>query len=358
MAFDISRFVPGSSGDLSSMAPNPAIGSMAPQSATPRNPYATEQNMLNYPMAMAHGGMVHKPPRGLIAVHMNPKELDILDHYQGHRKYAPDHNRMYPDLEGVFRNAHIKENLIHHAREHFASGGAVPPASYAVGGPISAANGVHGDSMVAYIGPHMKQVFNEALGHKYNRNPLDGHPQYWNLGGFLGGIGKSILGVGRNVFNKVAPIAAPIVRGALPGLTNKLGDIANNYVPGSGQFVSGLGNEVGNNLLDKVVPQGPQTEFEQNATGALQSGINNYQNYTGAGNPVNNIQDLGKAVLGGTGADQNQQNLNTAGNLMGSYLRSNPQLTPSPTSNPLLQLGHNLAMRYNNQLSTPPQPAS
>lgn len=287
-------------------------------------------------LAFNRGGKV---PRGLIAVHMNPQELDVLDHLQGHRKHAPDHNRMYPDLEGVFRNAHIKSGMIDHAKQHYASGGHVGHMS-----PISASNGIHGDSQIAYIGPHMRQVFNEALGHKYDRNPYDGHPQYYGLGDFFNSIGSGL----KSVWRTVSPYVGPIGRTLLPVVSHGIGQAVNTYAPGMGPVATGVANHFGGNLLDKLIPQGPQTEFQQNANNAIQGGINNYVSSRQSGAPMNNIGDFGRAVAGSGGIGGAAK---TAANLGSSFLRSNPQLAPSSSANPLLQMGHRLASQYNNQVN-------
>jgi hypothetical protein len=188
------------------------------------------------PQALSHGGMAqehhgsgsHPQTDGLIAAHFNPRELDYLDHVQGHTlKIGPDQRRSYKPLEGPLANPHIMSNLHVHTREHLANGGAALPMHKA-----EAADGRNGDSELAYIGPHLRGILDVYAGHK-TRNPYDGHPEYFSLSGLLGGLGSAIGGI-------------PLIGGALSS-------VAKNVLPMAG---TALGTMFGGPMGGMIGGQG------------------------------------------------------------------------------------------------------
>lgn len=140
----------------------------------------------------AHGGHIKRGK--MVMAHMNKHELDTLDHLQGKSERCPRSGmRSYTHLEELLKNPHILSNVHHHVRQHHASGGMAQQPQQ------MASHGIHGDNEMALIGPHTHQVFNQLSrmqGYKEGDlvNPTDGRPQYWSLGGILGGIGNAIKG--------------------------------------------------------------------------------------------------------------------------------------------------------------------
>lgn len=296
---------------------------------------------------LSHGGRV---PHGMIAVHMSPAELDVLDHQQGHRKYLKDSDiRMYPDLDAVYKNVHMKKQLVDHARAHYAAGGHVGHSGHPHERAINPHNGRYGDTEVAYIGPHMRHVFDEALGNKISRNPYDGHREYFNLWNFLGGVGKGVFNAGKSIWNMASPIVGGLARSALPMVGDAAGGLLGTaFGPEAGAMASGAINSGGNALLNNIMPQGPMNEFQSNANDAINQGMQNYNQYRAAGNPVNNIADFMKSQGGAGGMAR------TGAGLGASFLRSNPQMAPGEGANPLMKMGYNLASKYNQIAANPP----
>ena len=180
------------------------------------------------PMAFAHGGHVGTKRGKMVMAHFSKHELNDLDHLQGKVEKCPRTGmRSYSHLEEILKNPHILANVHHHTAEHHRDMGGhmggMPMAHYAEGGmPMShyagggmpmmhyshgghanyhdgqlnhmANEGVHGDTELALIGPHTNHVFNQLATGGCVTNPHTGHPQYWSLGGLLGGLGSAIKG--------------------------------------------------------------------------------------------------------------------------------------------------------------------
>lgn len=205
----------------------PAMGS-APQQAQYPTPASvpSQQAPSNPPMAYAKGGHVGTKRGKMIMAHFNKHELNELDHLQGKIEKCPKSGmRSYSHLEEILKNPHILANVHHFANElhramgggihdshyaaggmpmmHYATGGGVPMMHYAHGGHPDyhnshlnhmAREGVHGDTELALIGPHTHHVFNQLATGGCVTNPHTHHPQYWSLGGLLGGLGSAIKG--------------------------------------------------------------------------------------------------------------------------------------------------------------------
>lgn len=162
-----------------------------------------------YMTAMAKGGRAkHKK----ILAHFSPKELHAMDHLQGHMERCPKTGlRSYSHLEELFKNPHIVGTVMkhaHHHRQHHAMGGEIEHL---------AQGGRHGDTEMALIGPHTHHLFHQLAG-RSTTNPHTGHPEFWSLGGILGGLGSTLKGaastIGRGL-SSAAKAAAPLAQRAL-----------------------------------------------------------------------------------------------------------------------------------------------
>ncbi len=235
----------------------PPASAVAPQMNTPMSPAAS----LPMPtptapvQSFSHGGRAKRAK--MIAAHVSPHELHILDHLQGHIERCPKTGRRsYSHLEELIKNPHIVAQIHHHthkhhakmAREGHAMGGA---PSYAHGGtpdlhamhPIHAANGMHGDSEVALIGPHTKSLFDHYAEGGTAINPYDGHPQYFSLSGLLSGAWNAIKGIGSkigNFFTKNPKTVGKIVKHT----TNAISDHLQNRGQEEGGRASSLAHSL------------------------------------------------------------------------------------------------------------------
>lgn len=171
----------------------------------PGYPQASEGPQMS---AFAKGGRAkHKK----VLAHFSPKELHEMDHLQGHSEKCPKTGlRSYTHLEELLKNPHILGTIHRHAhshREHHAMGGNIEHL---------AQGGRHGDTEMALIGPHTHHLFHQLAG-RSTTNPNTGHPEFWSLGGVLGGLGTAIKGgastVGRGLSN-AAQAASPLIRQA------------------------------------------------------------------------------------------------------------------------------------------------
>lgn len=304
---------------------------------SPPAPYAMNSGMVQPQTqqtpqipAYAHGGKVKRGK--MVVAHMNPKELNILDHIQGKIERCPKSGmRSYSHLEELLKNPHILENVHHHAREHHAMGEEVGHHDYHDDELNHlAAGGMHGDSELALIGPHTHHVFNQ-LANGGTINPHDGHPQYWSLGNALGGLWKTVKGKasqvadyfgknGRSMLgsaaNAILPSVMPgmqkmatdklgpfggMVSGALPGLAqsgiNKISGPAASSNPYGQAIGQGLGAAYGarNEGLGKAAGQGLNTF----GRGISRENVGLGRIARGAGSNLVAGQGMGNALSGG-----------------------------------------------------------
>jgi hypothetical protein len=214
------------------------------------------------PTTYAHGGRVRK--KSLTLAHMSPSELHVLDHLQGGtERHNKSGVRSYSHLEELLNNPHIRANVHHHAREHHAMGGdaGMSPAEV----HHMAHYGRGGDTEMALIGPHTHHLFNAMAGYS-TRNPHDGHPEYFNLKGTLGGLWNSIKGAGSTIgqgLQYIAPHAKELGKAALP----YLGQIGEAALPT-------LGNIATEKLGDKYGDFGKAVG--EIGTGAIGQGLKRY----------------------------------------------------------------------------------
>lgn len=207
----------------------------------------------------AYGG---RTKRGkMVLAHFNPHELNALDHWQGKKETCPRTGmRSYSHLEELLKNPHIQNNLINAV----AASHPTEPAHRARGGSLHdyhdarlnkmADQGVHGDTELALIGPHTRNVFDHLVKMTHHAagnsvvNPITGHPHYGFLDGIIGGIGKVlspiVSGIGK------IPVVGDMLSGALssfggkaaaaaPGLLSGAASLASQYLPQLAQKYGG-----------------------------------------------------------------------------------------------------------------------
>jgi len=179
---------------------SPFQANMSAQSQ--HNPQQPQQNF-------KRGGRVKN---SYVAAHFSKKELDALDHLQGgSERHNKTGIRSYKGLEALLKNPHLLKLIHEHSASHHAEGGSIQGMAH---------NGRHGDTEMAFIGPHTRQLLDKLAGHK-TRNPYDGHPEYFSLGKMLGGIGKTIMRVPKGIIKGVSRIGktfgnlSPTARGML-----------------------------------------------------------------------------------------------------------------------------------------------
>lgn len=274
-----------------------------------RLPAPYELNNAPSPMAaspqyLARGGRTGRSR--MIKVHMNPHELQILDHLQGKAEYGPNGIKRYPGLEDLLKNHHIVQNVHHHARQHHAQGGLTPAMEHLRAG------GRFGDTQLAEIGPHTHGLFNELAGHP-TRNPYTGHPEYFSLGGALSGLWNTIKGAGSGLLNTVKGVGSSLLGGLTGGggASDALKGIAQAAAPTLLPMAQqALGNRFGDmgQMAGNMLSQGAQSYLGQPSE-------NSNPYYSAIG------QSLGKAAQGyGSGMGASQafgQGLQNFGSQMG-----------------------------------------
>jgi len=218
-------------------------------------------------MGFAPGGRLKRGK--MIIAHFNPHELNALDHWQGKRETCPRTGmRSYAHLEELLKNPHILRSLVHKVHEHH-----MHRTHHARGGHLHdyhdaglnkmADQGIHGDTEVALIGPHTKQVFDHLVQmthHPLQVNPHTGHPHYGFLDSIISGIGsvlspvvdfaRKIPLVG-NLIGGVADMIGGGVKKLAPSLPAMAGNLAQQYLPQ-------LARRYGGETMGKYANQGLQ----------------------------------------------------------------------------------------------------
>jgi len=170
-----------------------------------------------------------KPKGGFVLAHFSKSELPALDEAQGKTTYLPGTNiRHYKGLEHDMKNNHDFASHIHEGVRHLFEGGQIHQIRDKVAHMKHM--GEHGDNEMALIGPHTKAVLDHMAGGG-SINPHTGHPEYWSLGGILGGLGKAAGHV-----KKFLPAATGMMN-MMPGGGGKFGQFmnaANGMMQGQG----------------------------------------------------------------------------------------------------------------------------
>ncbi len=240
--------------------------------------------------------------------HFNPKELAELDSWQGGRTDAAKNLRHLSGVEELFSNP-ANEKLIMKMYEHHAKGGRI-------GELLQEADrmrhkGRHGDNESALIGPHTERVFNRIMhtDEHRNKNPHTGHPEFFNLGGYLGHMGRTL----NKGFGKVG--------GALAGGVNKL--------------VQGPMRKVANYGMN-AIPSMIQGGLEGGPEGALAGGAASMMNQASGGNSPDSIGGFGKmfmdSPMGKSAQSSNYgQMANNAYNTVSNAYNTGKKFMDSPT---------------------------
>ena len=258
----------------------------------------------------AHGGKVKKGRKGGgkgILVHLNKKEIRELSRLQGGEERDENGVPHFTQLDSVTQNPHIMSAIAHHAREHHAMGGSVGD-HYSPSYEKIAHLGEHGDTELAYITPHVKQMFDHMIGGP-SRNPHDGRPQYF-LGSLLGGLSKAI-----------APTLGSIGKAAMPMLGNigsSLGGVARNAASSLGGMARQAMPAIQNGLsgaLKSATAVNPETGMSPLFSGAMS-----------LGQGLMSGQGFGKSLAGAANSATQGMNdplANAIRGASGSYMQGN-----------------------------------
>lgn len=162
--------------------------------------------------------------------HFNPKELAELDSWQGGRTNLHPHHplRIMHGVEELLSHPD-NERAIMQRYEHHAKGGRIGELLQTSDKMKS--KGRNGDSEMAVIGPNTNRIFNRVMHGgqiKKNKHPSTGYPEYFNLGGFLGGIGKTLSGG----INKIGSTLGAGVNNIMQGPGKQLMGYASRALPG------------------------------------------------------------------------------------------------------------------------------
>lgn len=321
--------------DQASRPPQSVLNSMV---ATPTAALSNPSGGVDVPAArtqstpsFAHGGLADHLARGghrkehrtMIKAHFSPRELDVMDVIQGSQKrHSKDGIRSYPHLEEILKNPHIRSHIHRHVTAH-AHGGQVHPDMKHLY-HVDAEHGRHGDTEVAYIGPHTRHLLDMWAGHQ-THNPIDHAPEYFSLGNVFSGIGNALGGVGSTLWNGIKSVgsgiynagkgllgaAAPMVQQALPALGQMAGSALGSRFGGAGEMIGnalgGVAGNLGSNLVGQLAPQQDEASapYQQAATQGLNTMAQN----------LSSGQGLKEAALGGLSSYGGQLN-NPAGNFM------------------------------------------
>lgn len=292
------------------------FGSLAPDSINP----------MTMSPALKRGGRAKT--RGMTTVHMNPHEISIMEHLQGHTRYNKDGVKEFHHLEELLKNPHILRSAHHHASggsthdemEHLREGGRF------------------GDTALAAIGPHTQNFFDQLSGHP-STNPYTGHPEYFNLGGALGGLLGALKGglggalqfgktVGQSALNAgraAAPHLKELTKQALPSLLPVAQEALGNKFGAMGNMA---GQALGNAATHALGPQeGPVNPYHQAFGQAFGRGV---ESYRGGASPSQafgqGLETAGSHLGGGIGGAMEGMGRSIgAGNNVRNTLRSGAQ---------------------------------
>ena len=230
----------------------------------------------------AKGGRTLKH-KGMIAAHVSPHELTIMDHLQGGQEHGPAGARSYSGLEALLKNPHIVESVHHHARrhaEHHAHGGMASEVEHLKDG------GRNGDSEIAFIGPNTHHLFNQLAGHA-TMNPNTGHPEYFSIGKALGGLWNTIKSGAGNLLGSAVKAAPGALKNVAQTAAPVFGQMATDAL---GKRYGDMGTMAGNMLSQKA----------QDTFGAPAENMNPF--YQSIGNGIN--QAAQSAYYGGNAPRQ------------------------------------------------------
>lgn len=185
----------------------------------------------------SHGGHVPKTHKtgAMIDVHLGLPELEIMDHLQGKKMMdRRSGQRIYPHIEELIKNPHLRESIHGHFKQHLATGGHVDQEQ-APHLMQMHAEGEHPMERVK-IGPHTHNMLHYMAGGNCSHH-MDGHPQYFAAGGFLKSLGSALGGAWGGIKN------------AGSAALDKLKQFGGNALQGAKESLPGIGRTVGGQLL-------------------------------------------------------------------------------------------------------------
>jgi len=142
----------------------------------------------------AGGGHVKKAPKSdFVLAHMSPQELRELEEIQGGEQYGKYGLKHLGGVGELVNNPHMLQAGV---EGHYAHGGEVAEDLQRM-----RQDGRYGDTRLALVPRKLSKIFNKLLG-GVSRNPRDGHPEYFGLGGFIKGLAKKVMpsgGIGNMV---------------------------------------------------------------------------------------------------------------------------------------------------------------
>jgi hypothetical protein len=279
-----------------------------------------KQGEIMYTNLYAGGGRLKRGK--MVIAHFNPHELNGLDYLQGKKETCPRSGmRSYSHLEELLKNPHILRGVMHHVegkvnpKRHGHAGGGQPHDYRNPQLNRMADEGVHGDSELALIGPHTKNVLDHLTameGYPITHNPHTGHPHYGILDGLLGGLssviskipligptlGKVASGIGNFLgthASTIIPAATAVAQQALPALADKLG------AGDTGRNLAQIANNAINSVTQQYYTPDQIAQGQQLANRASQFGQGLYNSYQQGG-----MQQMGRD-LGGQALNQMSQ---------------------------------------------------
>ena len=214
-----------------------------PQGQLPGQATQQPQQLPGMPQqSFAHGGHATGDDKHFILGHFNKAELPMLDTWQGKASYIPGTKiRHYKGLEKRFVGDHIfSDTLNKHVDGHMRTGRLQELKEQAA---HLKKLGRHGDTEVALIGPHTRRFLDHCTGGDVN--PHDGgHPEYFNLGDVLGGIGGAISPYVKSAGNWIGnKLGAGDIGSAVTDFGSKAYD---NFIKPAGNFVGQFAKPIGN----------------------------------------------------------------------------------------------------------------
>jgi hypothetical protein len=242
--------------------------------------------------ALAKGG---RAKHRKVLAHFNPRELQVMDHLQGHTERCPKTGlKSYSHLEELLKNPHIVGSIHRHSREHHAMGGDIHQL---------AEGGRHGDTEMALIGPHTHNLFHQLAG-RSTTNPNTGHPEFWSLGGALGGLGGALKGAAGAAGRGLSSAAQAAGRGAQAlgssalaagrAASPHLGEAFSKFAPMAAQFgTQYLANRLSGAPQEPFNPEDYVDMLPESMQGLARAGAGAYNARRGGANMQ---QSLGQGL--------------------------------------------------------------
>lgn len=259
--------------------------------------------------------------------HFNPKELEILDETQGGRTNYPKSDlRHFEKLEHLMSDPKV-EKLLMKQYEHHAKGGQIGDMLREA--DSMRAKGRNGDIDVGVIGPNTRRIFNK-LCNGGSVNKATGKSEYFNLGGMMKGIGRTVSHGARSLGHMATQALPGAIMGGMEGgpagaLAGGMGSLAMNQMSGGGrkapQIPQNLG-QMGQQFMGSQMGQNMQSRGQgmyNNANQHYQKTVNSPMGRAamGAYNGYNNSNRQMPSTLAGAG--KNYMNNSSQGQAAQQY---------------------------------------